>query len=198
LEGASRWVEKETARRFYVASETRYYTAPRYSSYVPPSDISERPGGGAQGFPIDDLIVPTVDDELVYPTLQTDEDGDRTYEVTWTYGTDFWLEPLNAAADGQPYRRIERNAHTGRFFFPRVSGGISVTGSFGYSSTAPADIREATLDAAEILAQPVLDLGLAGVAQYQIGSDLRVTLRPEELPKSAMAILMGYRAPAFG
>lgn len=202
LEGASRWIEKQTARRFYTVSETRYYTAPRYSSWVAPSDISERPGGGAQGFPIDDLVVPIVDDDPVYPTLQTDEDGDRVYEVTWTYGTDFWLEPFNAAADGLPYRRIERNGSTGRYFFPRLRGAISLTGSFGYASSTPAEIREVTLDAAEVLAQPVLDMGLAGVQQYQIGGEigveLRVTLRPDELGPTAQMIIQNFKNPVFG
>ncbi len=34
--------------------------------------------------------------------VKTDQDGDGTYETTWTYGTDFELEPRNAALTGQP------------------------------------------------------------------------------------------------
>jgi hypothetical protein len=190
LDGASRWIEKETSRRFYTVSETRYFTAPRHSSWMPASDITERPGGGAMGMQIDDLVVPA---GPVYPTLATDDDGDRVYETIWTYGTDFWLEPVNAAVDGKPYRRVERNCNTGRFFFPQFLNSVAITGTFGFSSTTPADIRELTLDVATLLAMPVLDMGLAGVKSYSITQTLRVDLRPQELSPVSLQIINNYR-----
>lgn len=197
IEGASRWIEKETGRRFYAVAETRYYTAPQYTSYAIPSDSSERPGGGAQGIAIDDLIVPTVDDELVYPTLATDEDGDRVFETTWTYGTDFWLEPFNAAVDGKPYRQIVRNGTSGRFFFPQYRGAISVTGSFGYASTTPGAIRELCLEVAELLARPVLDMTIPGTNTYKLGDELTVTMASQLLTDWAQRVLIDYRDGVF-
>lgn len=193
LDGASRWIEKETTRRFYVLAQTRYYTA-EHRSWSRPSDISERPGGGAQSIAIDDLLVTLdVDDLPVYPTVATDEDGDGVYEVAWTYGTDFWLGPRNAAADGKPFRYLNRNESVGRYWLPQLENSLSVTGAFGYSQTTPEDIREVTLDAATIMAQPVLDLGLPGVESYSISNQLRVNLKPAELTDYAQKIIMQYR-----
>ena len=194
LDGASRWIERETAHRFYVTSTTRYYTAEFRWHWALPSDISERPGGGAQYIAIDDLIVLLdTNNQPVYPTLLTDWDGDGVYETTWTYATDFWLGPRNAAADGKPYRYIHRNQVFGTNYFPRYDGAISVTGAFGYCETVPSDIRELCLDVAELYARPVLDLAIAGVQSYQIGTDLRVTLKTEDLPPLAVATLSAYK-----
>lgn len=120
LEGASRWIDKFCGRRFYAESETRYYT-PQFSNLL------------------------EVDDLLSVTTLQTDEDGDRTYEITWA-STDYDLFPYNAILDGQPYTMI-RVTPEGDYSFPRVAKGVKIVGSFGYCTlpNLPADVREACL-----------------------------------------------------
>lgn len=125
IEAISRWIDFATERRFYAASETRYYTAEWSDS-----------------LDIDDLLSVT--------TLKTD-DGSRAYGATWLT-TDYDLAPFNAVLDGKPYTLIEI-APAGAQSFPLLSKGVELVGSFGYSVTAPAGIVEACLLAGERLAR---------------------------------------------
>jgi len=115
IEGVSRFVDKDRGRRFYAVSETRYY--------VPVSP---------------DFVV--IDDLLSLTTLKTDEDGDQTFERTWT-SSDYLLSPFNAALDGKPYLSIDRS-RLGSLFFPVEFRSVEVAGSFGYTSTTPATVHE--------------------------------------------------------
>ena len=129
IEGVSRYIdENRQGRRFYAASEIRYY--------VPTSN---------------DLVV--IDDLLSLTTLKTDEDGDGVFERTWS-SSDYLLAPYNASVDGMPYTSIER-AFQGALLFPmgsRVSRAgirtqvgfrsVEIDGSFGYASAAPKGIHE--------------------------------------------------------
>ena len=114
----SRAIDIITWRRFYAASETRYYTAERSDALI-------------------------VDDLLSVTTLKTDSDGDRTYEDTWAV-TDYDLMPHNATLDGVPYRSLEITPD-GDYSFPTIAKGVELAGSFGYSSTTPPAIEEACL-----------------------------------------------------
>ena len=118
IEAVSRWIDEHTKRRFYAATETRYYTATFH----------------------DDC---TVDDLLSVTTLKTDDDGDGTFETTWTT-SDYTLYPLNAALDGLPFTNIKTSVD-GDQTFPRLQRGVEIAGSFGYSSTTPKAIEQACL-----------------------------------------------------
>ena len=116
---ASRHIDDLTHRWFYSDTQTRYYTP-------------ELP----------DLLY--VDDLLTVTTLKTDEDGDGTYETTWTATTHYNLLPYNASTDGKPYTMIER-AYNGSYSFPLLKRSVQLVGSFGYSATTPQAINEACL-----------------------------------------------------
>lgn len=118
ITATSRAIDNICHRRFYAATETRYYTT-------------------------DDTTRVDVDDLLSVTTLKTDEDGDRTYEITWTTA-DYDLMPYNAALNDEPYVWIEYTPD-GSYSFPGTRKGVEVKGSFGYSSTTPAAIEEACL-----------------------------------------------------
>lgn len=142
----SRWIDKYTGRRFYAATETRYYKA-------------------------DDASLLRVDDLLSITSLGTDSDGDRTYEYTWA-STDYDLEPANAATDGEPYTRIAL-APQGRYSFPvGMAKGVKIVGSFGYAATTPATIKEACLLQCERLYKrkdaPFGVLGSADMGQMMV------------------------------
>src|SRR3989304_1394829 len=94
LEAASRAVDNLCGWRFYTtaADETRYYT-----------------GEWGSGFHCPDPIV-------ALPTPKTDDDGDRTYDETWTTD-DYDLMPYNAASDNRPYAYIETTPN-GDYSFP--------------------------------------------------------------------------------
>lgn len=119
LDGAAAAIDLWTGKSFAAATQTRYYAST-----------------DGVGVDVDPLVSVT--------SIATDEDGDRTYETTWD-PTDYRLLPANAAADGQPYTRIEADAFGGRYLFGSHSGAVRVVGSFGYFSAVPVPIREATL-----------------------------------------------------
>ncbi len=121
VEAVSRWIDNDTGRRFYTtaADETRYYTHDGGDRFQCPDDI------------------------VSITTLGTDDDGDRTYENTWTVTTDYDLEPYNASLDGMPYTSI-RVTPTGRYGFPTVRHGVKIVGKFGLAAV-PKPIKEACL-----------------------------------------------------
>lgn len=199
LDAASRWIENQTRRRFYATVTTRFYTAywryPRGQSHGWsdfPWGNPERPGGG--GYAGQHVAI---DDFISVSAVATDIDGDGVCETAWTVNTDYWLGPRNAAADGLPYRSLNRNQITGRYTFPPYENSISVTGSAGYSATVPEPIRELCLMVAESFARPILDLTIAGVSTYKLGDQIQVTMDSKELPPLARQILTEYQDPAF-
>ena len=123
ISAASRGIDEYCGTRFYSTSsdENRYFTP----------EHSDRLWTGP-------LISVT--------TLYTDEDGDRTYEVTWA-ATDFELYPWNAALDTvnpSAYTEI-RTTPIGRYGFPRAPRSTMVTGKFGWSASTPALVKEACI-----------------------------------------------------
>lgn len=122
IASVSRWIDNYTGTRFYTtaADESRYYS------------------------PKDSTILFT-DDIISVTTLQTDEDGDRTYETTWET-TDYDLLPENASLNSQPYRWIE-NTPQGNYLFPCMRKSVKITGKFGWSaaSSQPGAIKRACI-----------------------------------------------------
>lgn len=108
LEAVSRDIEVHCERRFYVETRTRYYTARRRYSL-------------------------RVDDLLSVTSLSTDEDGDRTYEISWA-STDYDLDPANALIESppRPYRKLCVTPE-GDYWFPRgMPRGVRLVGSWGF------------------------------------------------------------------
>lgn len=152
LTGASRAIDRWVGRRFYGATETRYYTPASATLLLLPDDLR------------------------TVTTLKTDEDGDRTYETTWAT-TDYYLGPANAIADGDPYSEIETDPINGRYEFPLLPRSVQIVGAWGFCATgsAPAPIVEATLRLAERLYKlRDAPLGVAGTIEtgvIRIASD---------------------------
>jgi hypothetical protein len=122
ITAASRSVDSFCDRRFWAdadANQIRYYT--------PTSSVVVQ---------IDDLVTLT--------TLATDDAGDQTFGQAWTANTDLFLEPLNAAADGQPYTRLCTNPARSSLYFPLQYGrSVKVTGKFGWPAV-PTEVKQAT------------------------------------------------------
>lgn len=135
IEAVSRAIDRIKNREFFATTATRYFTA----------ESSNR-------CKIDDLLSLT--------TLKTDEDGDGTYEVTWT-ATDYRLFPYNK----MPYMEINTRP-SGSYVFPLDDGAVQVVGSFGYSSSTPAAITEACLlGCMRVWGRKDLLYGIAGSAE---------------------------------
>lgn len=118
VSAASRAIDGYKNARYYPTSETRYYSADPCRW-----DIS-----------IDDLNSGAA-------TILVDVDGDGVYETTWTGGTDYYLEPANAALTGKPYNRLRIRRQSGRTF-PSWQRAIQIQGSFGWAET-PDQVRQA-------------------------------------------------------
>lgn len=139
VEAASRHIDGYCNRRFYAASETRYFTPDA----------------------IDWLFV---DDLLTVTTFKTDEDADRVYETTWAT-TDYDLEPVNATYTGEPYTMVTLPPTT-RYAFPSHARAVQIVGSFGYASTTPDAINEACLlIAARLFKRKDAPFGVTGTAE---------------------------------
>jgi hypothetical protein len=121
ITAASRWIDGYCGRRFYTTGtdETRYFDADSSRLLVTPIEI------------------------LSITSLATDEAGDRLYSTTWAAG-DYELEPSESGVDGHGYRQI-RITPNGAHAFPRGYKTVKIVGKFGWSSSTPADVREACL-----------------------------------------------------
>lgn len=144
VESASRLVDAWCHRQFYQETETRHFAAQ-----------------ATAWLGIDDLVSVT--------TLKTDDDGDRTYETTWA-ATDYYLEPVNAAAHGEPYTRIRLDAVSGDTTFSPYPKGVELAGVWGWPSV-PKPIVEATLRIATWLWKlPGAPLGFAEGGGFEQGT----------------------------
>lgn len=137
IEAVSRAIDNYTGRRFYSASETRYYTAEQ-------GDILF----------IDDLSTASG------LALLTDEDGDRTYETTWAT-TDYDLMPHNASTNGHPFNMIETTPN-GVNTFPGTKKGVKITGTFGWAAVPKPVNRACVLWSERVFKRYTTPLGQAG------------------------------------
>jgi len=148
---------------FGTASETRYYTAQDYSYVL-----------------TDDLVSVT--------TLQTDDNGDGTYETTWTAGTDFVLAPGNANLDGWPYTEIDASVNWPRNFPRGVYRGVKVVGVFGWPAVPNAVKQAAIIQAGAVWSSRTSPFGVIG--SQDLGGILR---QARALHPEAQVLLEAYR-----
>jgi len=75
--------------------------------------------------------------------VKTDEDGDGVFETTWTVGTDYQLEPLNANQAGWQWWEI---VAVGTRAFPTwpQRAGLQVTARFGWPAI-PVEVNQAAI-----------------------------------------------------
>ena len=132
IESSSRDLDAYTERVFYSTGGT-----PVVRVYIP-----------------QDIYLVETDDIISVTTLKSDSTGNGTFDITWTPGTDFQLEPLNGRAGGidTPATRIRA---IGEYLWPVYEprnvnsnqASVQVTGVFGFASV-PIAIKQATILAA--------------------------------------------------
>jgi RimJ/RimL family protein N-acetyltransferase len=161
IEAASRHIDNETRRRFYSTSadETRYYQTTN-------------------------PVRVFTDDILTVTSIKLDGDYDRTYETTLA-ATDYILCPDNALLNGEPYTFIEKDP-LGNHGFPSNRKGIQIIGTFGYSTTAPDDIKQACIGITVSLYQSRRGMGVEGVATV---TGAGVVITPRDVPQFAAKII---------
>lgn len=166
IEAISREIDNICWQRFFTtaADETRYYTAEhRYTLILPYPLVSVN-------------------------TLKTDEDGDRTYEITWL-PTDYDKMPYNAALNGEPYRWLETTPN-GDYSFPvGIAKGVEISGKFGWSS-APLPVVEACLlGSHRLMARRNSPYGVSGAAAM---GNLTLTVKQMKSDPDIMELLEPY------
>jgi hypothetical protein len=121
--------------------------------------------------------------------VQTDDNNDGTFETTWTIGTDFRLEPINAAAYSEPWTRL---VALGTRLFPRLAyrPGVRVTAKFGWpGGTAPSPVKNACLiQASRLFKRKDSPFGVAGSVEF--GSEIRLLAK---LDPDVESLLRPYR-----
>lgn len=156
LEAASRAIDRQTRRRFFLdgsATARTYFATDNYVCFV------------------DDF------DPATAPTVKTDDNDDGTFETSWTVTTDYWLEPANQNAPeaSQPQHTIRS---TGERLFP-IRGRrrqVQVTAKWGFPAVPPA-IKEACLVLAEDLFK-VKDAPFGAAGLSTLGAVMRIRENP--------------------
>ena len=119
IQAVSRLIDLETHRQFWAtASQARVFTSPKYTDMC------------------------WIDDAVTVTGVALDLDQDGVYEQALVLGTDYVLKPDNAAARGLPYVQIQM-LHGSAYSMTHQDSGVQVTGTWGYSVTAPDPIQEA-------------------------------------------------------
>jgi len=159
LERAQATIEQRAGRRFEAVAATRYYDPTR------------------------DCLGQTLrlDADLLEPTLMRNGDG-----ATISAGQ-YVLRPSN----GPPYRQIVLKASSGLIwtYVDDPEDAISITGSWGYSASAPPDIVQATLR----LAAYMYRQKDAQVYDVSAEPSAGVITVPQGIPRDVRLTLDSYR-----
>lgn len=175
VESVSRAIDDFCGRRFYAATQTRYYSAKSGRRLL-------------------------VDDLLSVSSLKTDDDGDGTHETTWA-ASDYHLAPYNAQLDSpaQPYWRIEVS-EGGDYWFPvGVRRGVEIVGSWGFSASTPDVVEQACLfQAAHEFRSQQMPLGVSGTGSLRISDEFANDVRLTGLHPVTRRLLEPYRRAVVG
>jgi hypothetical protein len=155
-------IDRLSGRRFEAITTTRTYNA------------------FYDGFSLIDTAMLLLDDDLLTVTSLTNGDG-TTIPVN---GSAYWLEPQNMP----PYKVIRlKSAYAWNF---DTDGQVSVTGTWGKTATAPADIvgicKELAIALYRLKDTPTMSTTTAGAAG--------ATPFPIALPKHAESVINNYRS----
>lgn len=94
-------------------------------------------------YPFDYYNVPVQDIANTSVTVKVSTQGNGTYDQTWTQGTDYQLEPLNASLNSKPYNNIM--AIGGKTFPIQLQPNVpyvQVTAQWGWQNV-PVDVTQA-------------------------------------------------------
>lgn len=119
-------------------------------------------------------------------SLQTDDDGDGTYETTWS-ATDYVLAPRNAALDTRPYTEVDTAANEPKLF-PTGYLAVKITAVYGWPSVPSAVKQAALIQAGAVWSSRTAPFGVIG--SQDLGGVMRMSraLHPE-----AQVLLEPYR-----
>lgn len=165
VEAASRKIDAATGRRFWKDSsdDTRVFTA-ESGSYLRVPDI------------------------VSITSLKTDDNNDRTYEITWATD-DYDTEPADGiigGVDGWPILELvaRTDSSSGQRTFPTHARGVQIVGKFGWNAV-PDPIKEATLIlASRLFKRREAPFGQSGTPEFGVANlprldpDVRALVTP--------------------
>ena len=161
IEAASRWIDDETGRTFYARTQTRYFDVP-----------------------LDGSRELKLDDDLLTITSITNGDGNTIDD-----SSEINTIPKNVT----PYYAIKIKAGSTYYWTQDSSGNvedvIAIAGTWGYSATAPHDIRQACLIIANNMYKKRHGEGEQGATLTPAG----VVLSPAGMPVMAAKICRRYK-----
>ena len=164
IEGISRQIDLYCGRVFFITTATaRYYRADE-------GDL---------------LLVDDVASTTSF-AIATDNDGDGTFENTWT-AADYNLLPYQST-NGEPFTMIETSAQ-GAFAFSTLRKGNKITALWGYAAV-PDNVKQACLISCEAEYHSRFGENMSGVATI---TGAGVVITPKGLPQSALQKLESYR-----
>lgn len=165
LEAVSRFVDRQTGRRFYQDSVDAdyYYIGDTTNTYVKMPDF------------------------CAITTVSVDYTNDRTYTAL-VLDTDYETLPDNAAAEGRPFTGLFRLPSSAAYF-PATRRGVKVTGKRGWPAV-PYDIKQATLMIAQSLNANRSGQVSSGKVSITASG---IVIRPEDVPAAAQKIIQHYR-----
>lgn len=171
-EAASRGIDRRCGRVFYVTTGVTRLFAATCSRL---------------------LVLGQYNDIVSVDQLMTDEDGDGLYETGWAAGTDYQLQPINAAVSGpevQPYTKV---VAVGDKTFPITTVAdvtayrVQIEGNWGWPVATPATIKEACLiQSARLVKRKDAPEGVVGLNMFG-------TVRMGKMDPDVVDMLRGYK-----
>jgi hypothetical protein len=165
VENASRLFDRETNRRFYTSTsdETRVFTA-----------------SSEEEVRTDDIISIT--------SVKIDQDYDRVYEITLT-ASEYDTLPDNASMRGVPITSLA-TVPLPSVVFPTQTKGVQIVGKFGYSASAPADVKMAVEEIVVSVYKKRFGENTSGAATI---TGAGVVITPKDIPDTAARTIANYR-----
>jgi hypothetical protein len=164
IEAASRLFDGLTRRTFYARTETRYHSVPERNA------VNRRRLW--------------LDDDLLSATSITNGDG------TAIAASDYYFEPRN----GLPACAVVLKQSAGVVWTGDADGNteyvIPIAGSWGYSASAPADVREEVEGIVVGKYRNRYGTNVQGAAQITAAG---VVITPQDIPASAWKVIEYYR-----
>jgi hypothetical protein len=162
IDGAQSYIESTTNRKFTAETATRYYLKEALDN--------------------NDSTLLHLDADNLTITQLLNGDSSNT-EVT---SSNYWLMDRNL---GPPYHWIKLYSNTGVYWQWDVDEWVSVTGTWGYSATAPADIVRATT----VLAAYLYRQKDSQVFDVTAVPEAGVITIPSGIPATVMKIIGRYK-----
>ena len=113
-----------------------------------------------------------IDDVCDFSLLELDMNGDGVFETTWESDIDFYLEPLNAAAKGEPYERLIVNERRRRW--PSSRRSVRLMGQFGWAAVPPGVIEATGILAARLVRRARETPYAIATVSIETGTALRI------------------------